>query len=91
MKILTSEQYNAICDIVMDQKREIERLTKENEDLRLERIRISSRLNNTESKLCSLIRFVSSCKTTSVLDFPNSKKGGGPDIGNIDINDIFNH
>lgn len=74
MKILTNTQYDAICDIVMDQKREIERLTKENEDLRIEKIRISRRLDNTESKLYSMIRFVSSCKTTSVLDFPNSKK-----------------
>ena len=25
------------------------------------------------------------------IDFPNSQKGGGHDIGNIDINDILNN
>ena len=74
MKILTNTQYDAICDIIMDLRKENEALKKEIKDLKLERIRTEGKLRRVDGERTALIRFITTCKTTSVLDFPNSKK-----------------
>lgn len=55
-------------------------LQKENEDLKKQVHILKDILHNT-----------SDFKNFLNLDFPNSQKGGGHDIGNIDINDILNN
>ena len=74
MRIITNKQYDAICDIVKDLQKENEALKKEIEDMKLERIRTEGKLRRVDDERTALIRFITTCKTTSVLDFPNSKK-----------------
>ena len=63
MRILTNKQYDAICEIVMDQKKEIEQLRKEKA--------------RAERDLKDLQRFCmnfASDQSKRSLDFPNSYK-----------------
>ena len=65
MRIMTTLQYNAIVDIVAEQKKRIEELEDKLDDMRSQRDRLQQ-----------LLELSIRAESASNIDFPNSQKGG---------------
>lgn len=70
MKIMTNLQYNAIVDIVLEQKKRIEEMEDKLDDMRSQRDRLQQLLQ------LYLEAGAASAGSASKIDFPNSQKGG---------------
>ena len=72
MKIMTKQQYDAIVDIVAEQKKRIEELEDKLDDMRSQRDRLQQ-----------LLELSIRAESASNIDFPNSFRKGGTGDSNI--------
>lgn len=68
MRILTRTQYDAICEIVTEQKKRIEELEDKLDNMRSQRDRLQQLIEAQR-------RFISAHVSAHDIDFPNSYKG----------------
>ena len=80
--LITRKRYEAMLDIINQQKKDIETLNNVIDNMKLESYRTEAKYNKAVNMVSSLVRFISSAKKGAEIEFPNSKEGGfeGSDI-----------